>query len=141
MIEVMDWRYLSFGHPGALGILRVSHRELDDARSTPSEPVLTHRREQLLEPGQVVPVEIGIWPSSRLWFKGERLRVIVSGHREPAWFLPFAWELRNRGEHVIHAGGNYDSHILVPIIPRRRSADADQSQAEAGKRLFEQFDK
>jgi hypothetical protein len=131
--------YLGFAHPGTLGILRVSHRELDEARSTPSEPVPTHRREQLLEPGQVVPLDIGIWPSSRLWYAGERLRVVVSGHREPAWFLPFAWELRNRGEHIIHTGGKYDSHLLVPVIPRRRSAETDGTQAEAAKRLFEQY--
>jgi hypothetical protein len=132
--------YLSFPHPGALGILRVSHRELDEKRSTPAEPVITHRREQLLEAGQIVPVDIGIWPSSRLWYAGERLRLVVGGHLEPAWFLPFAWELRNRGKHVIHTGGKYDSHLLVPVIPRRRSVEAGQAQVEAGKRLFSQFD-
>ena len=23
----------------------------------------------------------------------------------------------NRGRHIIHAGGKYDSHLLVPVIP------------------------
>jgi uncharacterized protein len=23
----------------------------------------------------------------------------------------------NRGKHVIHTGGRYDSHLLVPVIP------------------------
>ncbi|ORW24370.1 CocE/NonD family hydrolase [Mycobacterium palustre] len=132
--------YLGFPHAGALGLLRVSHRELDEKRSTPAEPVVTHRREQLLEAGQIVPVDIAIWPSSRIWYPGERLRVVVSGHRTPAWFLPFAWELRNRGEHVIHAGGKYDSHLLVPVISGRRLTETGSAQAEAGARLFGQFD-
>jgi hypothetical protein len=25
-------------------------------------------------------------------------------------------DTRNRGDHVIHAGGRYDSHLLVPVI-------------------------
>jgi hypothetical protein len=86
-------------------------------------------------------VDIAIWPSSRIWYPGERLRVVVAGHRTPAWFLPFAGELRNRGEHVIHAGGKYDSHLLVPVIPGRRAAEPGAAQVEAGARLFEQFNR
>jgi uncharacterized protein len=106
-------------HPGAQGWLRVSRREIDAERSTPSEPVLVHRSEQFLGPGEIVPVEIGIWPTSMLWHKGEQLSVVVSGHflREPGWFEPFRYDLRNRGEHIIHTGGKYDSHLLVPVIP------------------------
>ncbi|WP_273735299.1 CocE/NonD family hydrolase [Mycolicibacterium septicum] len=131
--------YLGFPHAGALGLLRVSHRELDEKRSTPFAPVTAHLNEQLLEPGQIVPVDIAIWPSSRVWFPGERLRVVVGGRRDPAWFLPFAWELRNRGEHVIHAGGKYDSHLLVPVIPGRGATIPGAAQVEAGARLFGQF--
>ena len=25
----------------------------------------------------------------------------------------------NKGQHVIHTGGRYDSHLLVPVIPER----------------------
>ncbi|MEU6148260.1 CocE/NonD family hydrolase [Streptomyces sp. NPDC047081] len=106
-------------HHGAWATLRVSHRELDETASTPSEPVLIHSVEQLLSPGEVVPVEIGFWPTSRFWHAGETLRVIVSGHsiRDPRWFEPFAYDLRNAGEHIIHTGGRYDSHLLIPVIP------------------------
>ena len=107
-------------HPGAPGLLRVSHRELDKERSTPSEPFLTHRREQPLKPKEIVPVEIGIWPSGKFWHAGQQLRVVISGNyiREPGWFEPFGWELRNRGSHIIHTGGKFDSYLLVPKIPR-----------------------
>jgi predicted acyl esterase len=112
-------------HPGASGLLRASHRELDESKSTPSEPCHPHTREQLLKPKEIVPVEIGIWPTSRIWHAGEQLRVVVSGHyvREPGWFEPFGWEVRNKGQHIIHAGGKYDSHLLVPRIPPKGVAD------------------
>ena len=109
-------------HPGFCGKLRVSHRELDEEHSTPYQPVHTHLREQLLKPGEIVPVEIEIWPMSMFWHAGQQLRVIVSGHylREPeCWYEGYKWELRNKGDHIIYTGGKYDSHLLVPVIPRK----------------------
>lgn len=108
--------------PVALGWLRASHRALDEARSTPWQPVHSHRAEERLEPGVPVPVDIEIWPSSTLFRAGETLRVVVKGmdiYREGLPMLPFARheDLRNKGRHVIHAGGAYDSHLLVPVIP------------------------
>ena len=118
-------------HAGPGGMLRVSRRELDEALSSAPEPIHTHRGEQLLEAGQVVPVEIGIDPSSRIWHSGERLRVVVSGHVEeqPGFGAAGAIDLRNRGEHIIHTGGQFDSHLLVPVIPSRSSVDVDQDEA------------
>ena len=110
--------------PVALGWLRASHRELDAEKSTPWQPVHTHVREQRLEPGEIVPVEIEIWPSSTLFRKGETLRVVVKGmdiYRDALPNLPFARheDLRNGGRHVIHTGGRFDSHLLVPVVPPR----------------------
>lgn len=113
--------------PVALGWLRASHRALDEARSTPWQPVHSHEREDMLRPGEIVPLEIELWPASALFRAGESLRVIVKGmdiYREALPNLPFARheELRNRGTHVIHAGGRWDSHLLVPVIPPRQPA-------------------
>ncbi|MEO6388066.1 MAG: CocE/NonD family hydrolase [Croceibacterium sp.] len=110
--------------PVALGWLRASHRALDPVRSAPWQPVHTHLHEQLLEPGEVVAVEIEIWPSATLFRPGEILRVVVKGmdiYRDALPNLPFARheDLRNLGGHVIHTGGQYDSHLLVPVIPAR----------------------
>ncbi len=116
---------LGFPNPGVRGILRVSHRERDEIRSTPSEPYLLHVREQRLKPGEIVPVEIGIWPIGMIWHTGQQLRLVVQGYA--AWwmedeFLPngpiFRYAVRNKGKHIIHTGGKYDSHLLVPNIPR-----------------------
>ncbi len=107
--------------PAALGWLRVSHRELDEEKSTPFQPIHLHRRELKLEPGEIVPVEIEIWPSSTLFQRGERLRVKVQGSDIHAYLAERHTnrhtETINRGDHRIHTGDVYDSHLLVPVIP------------------------
>ncbi|ODT07885.1 MAG: hypothetical protein ABS35_44645 [Kaistia sp. SCN 65-12] len=55
---------------------------------------------------------------------GESLRVVVKGmdiYRDALPNLPFARheDLRNAGTHIIHAGGEHDSHLLVPVVPPR----------------------
>lgn len=107
--------------PVALGWLRVSHRELDEERSTPYQPVHKHEREIKLHPGEIVPVEIEIWPSSTLFERGEKLRVVVQGsdiywHPEGGHTIKHTSTV-NRGKHVIYTGGRYDSHLLIPVIP------------------------
>ena len=103
---------------GANGRLRVSHRQLDPERSTPFEPHLTHRAEELLRPGQIVPVDIPIWPLSMLWHAGQQLRIVIAGYNLSPAALPGVEPpmVLNKGEHIIHTGGKYDSHLLVPVI-------------------------
>ena len=110
-------------HPGAWGKMRVSRRELDEKLSTHFQPIQAHQRNQKLKPGEIVPVDIEIWPHSRIWHKGQQLEVVVSGHyiRE-GWFEPLSWETNNQGKHVIHSGGQYDSYLQVPVIPPRYKA-------------------
>ena len=109
--------------PIALGWLRASHRELDPAKSTEWQPVHPHTREQKLKPGEIVPLDIEIWPSSTHFAAGEKLRLIVQGtdiNRYPKDKVPvyFRHEASvNKGRHVIHAGGPYESYLLVPVIP------------------------
>ena len=52
------------------GILKVSHRKLDPARSTPQRPYHSHDVEQKLRPGEIVKVEVEIWPTSMVYEKG-----------------------------------------------------------------------
>jgi predicted acyl esterase len=110
-------------HPGAWGKMRVSRRELDEKLSTHFQPIQAHQRDQKLKPGEIVPVDIEIWPHSRLWHKGQQLEVVVSGHyiRE-GWFEPLSWDVDNKGRHVIHSGGQYDSYLQVPVIQPRYKA-------------------
>jgi predicted acyl esterase len=110
--------------PVAKGWLRVSHREVDEKLSTPWQPVHKHERELKLKPGEVVPVDVEIWPSSTLFRRGEKLRLIVQGKDVYAPWYKHSWTL-NKGEHVIYTGGRYDSCLLVPVVPFREYADPD----------------
>lgn len=108
----------------ALGWLRVSRRELDEQKSTPHQPKYAHQRDQLLNEGEIVPVDIEIWPSSTMFRAGETLRVVVQGHDvnryEEGLFAQRHEYLKNKGRHLIHTGGRYDSYLLLPTIPGRK---------------------
>lgn len=105
-------------HGGLSGVMRVSHREIDDRKSTPSEPWLTHKNLQPVRAGEVVPLEIPLWPLGMRWRKGEQLRVVISSHiggsERELWMRMFGPELATEGELIIHTGGKFDSHLLVP---------------------------
>jgi putative CocE/NonD family hydrolase len=107
-----------FAYGGPDGRLRVSHRELDARLSTEWFPFHTHRSEEKLSPGQIVLVEISIRPTGILWHRDQQLRITIAGHN-PA-HSPMAMRgkpfTRNKGEHIIHTGGKYDSHLLVPEV-------------------------
>lgn len=120
--EVVNFPYHTLFNDGQSthGWLRVSHRELDPARSTPQQPFLLHERELLLAPGEIVPVDIELWPSSTLYRAGESLRVLVKGsdiQSYPGEFAAGHPSDRNAGNHIIYTGGRYDSHLLIPVVP------------------------
>lgn len=110
---------LDDGHV-ALGWLRVSRRELDEAASTPEQPRYAHQRDLILQPGEVVPVDIEIWPSGTAFHAGETLRLVIQGRDlniyDENLFAQRHGYTVNAGTHVIHAGGRYDSHMLVPVV-------------------------
>lgn len=105
-------------HPGAWGKMRVSRRKLDEKLSTDYNPVQAHTCDEKLSPGEIVPVDIEIVPTSRIWHKGQKIRVQVAGRyiRED-WFEPLCWDTDNKGNHIIHTGGKYDSFLQIPVIP------------------------
>lgn len=68
----------------AEGYLRVSQRALEKNLSTPFEPVLKHEREDLLKAGEIVPVDIAIWPMGMIYHEGEKLRLTIEAYRPPS---------------------------------------------------------
>jgi predicted acyl esterase len=74
-----------------------------------------------LKPGEIVPVEIALLPSSTLFRKGETLRLFIQGHAPVADhpLLYYDW-LANKGEHIIYAGDKHDSHLQIPVIPPKK---------------------
>lgn len=116
----IPWTTLGEPHPGAWGKIRVSHRELDPKLSTKFQPVMAHKRELKLGKGEIVPVDIEIVPSSRIWHKGQKLRIQIAGrYIREGWFEPLSWDTDNKGKHIIHTGGQYESFLQVPVIPPR----------------------
>ncbi len=124
-----DFNHIENGRV-ASGWLRVSHRELDETRSTPWQPWLRHERLLKVSPGEIVPAEVEIWPSATLFRAGESLLVQVRGTEIPLGPVmgvpPEQYAKRyehkdtvNAGRHTIHTGGRHDSHLLVPVIPTR----------------------
>jgi hypothetical protein len=109
--------------PVALGWLRASHRELDEAQSTEFQPVLAHRRELKIAPGEIVPLDIEIWPSGTRFAAGERLRLVVQGTDINKYPKPLVYarheDTVNRGRHTVHTGARFDSYLLVPIVPSK----------------------
>lgn len=119
----IPWYTLDEPHPGAWGKCRVSRREVDSKLSLKHIPVLTETSEKKLEPGEVVPVDIAIVPTSRMFHAGERLRIQIAGrYIREGWFEPLAWDAENKGTHIVHTGGQYDSWIEIPVIPPRYQA-------------------
>ena len=109
---------MSQPHPGAWARLRVSQRELDPELSTDFQPVQSHRRQEKLKAGEIVPVDIAFYPFSRIWHKGQRLRLQIAGrYFREGWFEPFGWATDNKGRHVIHTGGRYGSYLQIPVVP------------------------
>ena len=73
----------------ATGMMRVSMRQLDKAKSTEAEPYYPFTSEQKLKPGEIVPVEIEIWPMGLLFDKGEILQLTVGAYKPEKAAIPF----------------------------------------------------
>lgn len=108
-------------YPGPNGQLRVSCRELDEKLSAPLSPVLKLTGSKKLNEGEIVPVEIPFWPFGMKWEAGETLELQICpiGKIVRPEFpdLPPLPTL-NKGTHIIHIGGKYDSQLRMPEIKK-----------------------
>lgn len=106
--------------PVALGWLRVSHRALDPERSTDYLPVLAHRKESKVKPGEIVETDIEILPSGTHFSAGETLRLRIQGrdiYRAPKPLLYARHEdTVNRGLHRIWTGDPTASWLQLPVL-------------------------
>lgn len=94
------------------GWLRVSHRELDNAKTAINCPFHPHEGRLLLRPGEIVPVDIEILPTPTLFHQGEVLQVRIQGndsfrHQTPD-VVQFHEETVNEGKHTIYSGCIFD---------------------------------
>jgi len=129
--------------PVAQGWLRASHRKLDVQLSTEYRPYHLHDEPQPLQPGEGVPLDIELWPTSIVVPAGHRLALTVRG-RDYEWgkatgarLSNFKNELRGCGPFLhddprdrpvaifggrttLHVGPTQQSYVLVPVVPAKR---------------------
>ncbi len=126
--------------PIAQGWLRASHRKLDDTRSTPYRPYHSHDERQPLAPGEVVELDVEIWPTCVVVPAGYRIGLTVRGkdyeYDGPSGgkISSFKNELRGCGpflqdeprdrplavfgaDMTLHVGPERSAYLLLPIIP------------------------
>lgn len=64
-----------------------------------------------------MPVEIEMYPTGIILYEGEQLRLVISATDEAGSMMPGTEPQRpnNKGFHVIHCGGIYDSYLQLPL--------------------------
>ncbi|MGN6750806.1 MAG: CocE/NonD family hydrolase [Xanthobacteraceae bacterium] len=130
--------------PVGQGWLRASHRHLDKKLSKPYRPYHTHARKQPLKPGEIVALDIEIWPTSIVVPAGYRIALTVRGKdyvypggsggrlsnfkNELTGCGPFLHDdARDRPAEVfagasgLHFGGAARPYLLLPVIPPKRN--------------------
>jgi predicted acyl esterase len=137
--------------PIAQGWLRASHRELDKKLSLPYRPYHTHKKRQPLKKGQVVELDIEIWPTSIAVPAGYRIGLSVRGkdyeyggesggklsnfkneltgcgpflHDKPEDRPPAIFD----GTTTLHFTGGKPAYLLLPIIPPKNKAAAKRKK-------------
>ncbi len=106
--------------PVTFGWLRLSHRELDPERSTVGRPVLRHDAPAVVEPDEIVDVQIEVGPTSWVFQAGHRICIEIGSRDLPGAF-PFLHndkiDRRTGGEVTIYTGPGTNSTLLLPVIP------------------------
>jgi len=107
-------------YPGSNGRLKVSMRNIDESKSTKWIPYFPFDKKELLKPGEIISVEIPLLPIGMIFSKGEKLRLVVAGHNLSGGQMPNTAEVvpDNKGKHIIHTGGKYDSHLQLQVVKK-----------------------
>lgn len=123
-----------------MGWLRASHRSLDPDRSRPYRPFHTHVDPEPLTPGEIVALDVEIWPTSFVVPAGHRVAVTIQGEdfaHQGAGPWPSVYGVPMRGHGIflhndphdrpapvyhgvttVHSGPEFPSRLLLPLVPR-----------------------
>jgi predicted acyl esterase len=121
--------------PGRLpvdyGWMRLSKRALDPTLSKPYLPVQISvipndplHPAQPVTPGQIVPCEIQLVGSSTLFKAGEKLRLEIAGTMPDDNLFGYHSTV-NVGTDAIYFGGQYDSYLMVPVVPPQKGHEEE----------------
>jgi hypothetical protein len=128
--------------PIGQGWLRASQRKLDAKLSLPYRPYHAHDEKQPLAPGQVVELDIEIWPTCIVVPRGYRIALTIRGkdyeyEGEAATLSNMKNPMRGCGPFMhddptdrppqifggkvtLHCGASRKASVLLPVIPPKR---------------------
>jgi hypothetical protein len=93
------------------GWQKASQRALDPELSTPLRPFHPHTSETPLSPGEIVEIEIEIWPTSWRFAQGHQIVLaIATGDRTHHYGF-------KAGRDTYHFGGAQPSRLILPVVP------------------------
>ncbi|KAI0163387.1 hydrolase [Pestalotiopsis sp. NC0098] len=110
-------------HLGSMGILRASQRAIDETKSIhPQFPFHPHEKQEKIQPGTIVRLEIGIWAMGVDFQAGESISLRVGGQfpsiaEYKSFSEPRPEHELNRGSHTVHFGGEHPSSLILPFTP------------------------
>ncbi|MFY9764995.1 MAG: CocE/NonD family hydrolase [Mycobacterium sp.] len=104
-------------YKGSNGRLRVSARHLDETLTTDAVPAHSFDRVEKLSTGEIVDVEIDLFPIGLVFYPGEQLRLVISAQNALGAIMPATRDYipQNSGKHVVHTGGGHASYLQLPI--------------------------
>ena len=109
-------------HPVGHGMLKVSRRKLDEQRTSAYWPVHTHQESDCapLSHGEIVPIEVGLNPSTAFIRKGCRLRVDIQPYSPEgvpvrAYDESYHIDAVNR----VYTGPEFPSYLQMPVVSDR----------------------
>jgi putative CocE/NonD family hydrolase len=115
----------------AEGWLKASHYELDESKSKPYAPYHPHTRSLSIEPGQVILYASDLRMTSNVFLMGHKIRLEIAAQDQvqALWFhLPHMAHVK----HTIYSGGNHESYLLLPIIPKGYNGAGEPVYPPAG---------
>jgi len=106
--------------PLGFGSMKVSHRALDPERSREDLPVYQHTKEAWapLNPGEIVEIEVGTFPTSALIRKGWRIQLEIDPVSN-RWVCYEEDAYRKGAKNSIYTGKQYPSYLQIPVLPKR----------------------
>ncbi|MDF1705225.1 MAG: CocE/NonD family hydrolase [Aeromicrobium sp.] len=113
----------------------ISLAELDESRSVvldgeiiqPWHPY-TQESRRVLDPGEIVPVDVEVFPTGAVVNAGERLRISVQSFDTPHLLSPLTHLAGQLGVITIHNDADHPSRLTVPTLG---ASGAENARAEA----------
>lgn len=104
--------------PVSKGALKLSHRKLDQEKTTAYRPVHTHLKEdvQLMKPDEIVEADVEFMPATVRIKKGWKLRLDIMPKNEASELFDEHDDYSAGAVNTIYTGELYPSYLQIPLI-------------------------